>query len=59
MELRHDTLGAGHKRSAFWTLVTNGSWHEGNWLIMFLKYQCRDKGAEQQNKLSVFVTSYL
>lgn len=33
VELCDDPLGACHKRSAFWTLVTNGSWHEGEWLI--------------------------
>lgn len=30
VELCHDPLGASYKRSAFWSFVTHGSWHEGD-----------------------------
>lgn len=43
VELCNDPLGACHKRSAFWTLVTDGSRHEGDGLICYWNlYQYRD-----------------
>ena len=52
VELCDDPLGACHKRSAFWTLVSNGSRHEGEWLIyywIFISIETRMQSSDMKD----------